>query len=143
MWLTLAGIAGYLLSWAGAELRGLCYQTLGKYFTFRLAVQEDQPLITSGPYAYLRHPGYLGAFLQGFGMELSLILANPISLCYGRNLFKYSKEVEIILLILGFFPGIVAMLRRMTEEEMMMKAKIGKEYTDWERRTWRLIPFIY
>ncbi|KZT50678.1 hypothetical protein CALCODRAFT_444246 [Calocera cornea HHB12733] len=143
MWLTLCGVAGSLLAWAGSELRLQCYAALGEYFTFRLAIQDKQPLITTGPYTYLRHPSYLGALMAGIGMELSMILCNPISLCYGRKLFKYSQEVETGFLILMSVAPIAALVRRMGNEEKMLKAKYGKEYTEWERRTWRMVPFVY
>ncbi|KZP00790.1 hypothetical protein CALVIDRAFT_594968 [Calocera viscosa TUFC12733] len=143
LWLTLCGITGSLLGWAGTELRVWCYAALGEYFTFRLAVQDKQPLITTGPYTYLRHPSYLGGLLQGLGMELSMILCNPISLCYGRNLFKYSEQLETAFLILMFVAPVAALVRRIGGEERMLKAKFGKEYTEWESRTWRLIPFVY
>ncbi|EJU01001.1 hypothetical protein DACRYDRAFT_53723 [Dacryopinax primogenitus] len=143
VWFILAGIFGTVLGLIGSEMRGWCYRTLGEYFTFRLAVQEKQPLIRTGPYRYLRHPAYFAACIQYVSMYFTLILCNPISMCWGRDLVSYTRQLEAGLMLLFFFAPLMAFVKRVNAEEKMMKAKYGKEYTEWERKTWRLIPFIY
>ena len=53
-------ILGSFLLYAGTILRVFCYHTLGRHFTFELAFKKDHKLITNGPYAFVRHPSYLG-----------------------------------------------------------------------------------
>ncbi|EJU01003.1 hypothetical protein DACRYDRAFT_22828 [Dacryopinax primogenitus] len=143
MWMILAGIFGSLLGWVGTELRAWCYKALGQYFTFHLAVQENQTLITTGPYTYLRHPAYLGGCLQYLSMLLTLILCNPISMCWGRHLLKYGPQIEAGFMLFFFVAPWTAYFKRVDAEEKMLKAKFGKEYIEWEKRTWRLIPYVY
>ena len=49
-------IAGALSAFAGGALRAWCYQTLGRLFTFEISIMDKHSLVTSGPYAFVRHP---------------------------------------------------------------------------------------
>jgi len=40
--------------------------------TVRIQVDRGQAVIDTGPYAFVRHPGYFGAIFTAFGMALSL-----------------------------------------------------------------------
>jgi methyltransferase len=42
-----------------AAARGWVIAALGEYWTTRIIVTPEEPLVTSGPYRYLRHPNYL------------------------------------------------------------------------------------
>ena len=42
-----------------AAARGWVIAALGEYWTTRIIVTPDEPLVESGPYRYLRHPNYL------------------------------------------------------------------------------------
>jgi protein-S-isoprenylcysteine O-methyltransferase Ste14 len=63
---------GSLLCILGALLRLWSYRTLGRFFTFQLSIREDHRLVTHGPYAYVRHPGYSAIILVFFGGALVL-----------------------------------------------------------------------
>ena len=51
-------LAGTLLAAAGGLVRAACYRALGPCFTFELAIRAGHRLVTRGPYARVRHPGY-------------------------------------------------------------------------------------
>ena len=114
-----AGIALFAVgvginAWAMATLRGL--------YTVRLSVQEGHRLVTAGPYRIVRHPGYFGFLLILPGMGLAL----------GS------------LAILAFVVPIVAWLVvRIRTEEAMLVTEFGEAYRSYQRRTKRLIPFLY
>ena len=55
--------AGIVVLAGGLVLRGWSIMTLGDYFTGRVMVSADQPVITAGPYRVLRHPSYTGFLL--------------------------------------------------------------------------------
>ena len=66
-WLTALWVFGYNQPVNGAALasyivlqalRGWVMATLGPRWTTRIIVLPDAPLVTSGPYRYLRHPNY-------------------------------------------------------------------------------------
>jgi protein-S-isoprenylcysteine O-methyltransferase Ste14 len=64
----------------GGSLRVLCFRTLGRFFTFDLAVQTGQKVIQSGPYAYVRHPSYSAMLLHQAGFSFSLVYSPLIPL---------------------------------------------------------------
>ena len=63
-------LAGAVLSVAGALIRLATYKEMGKLFTFHLTLRESHKLITSGPYAYVRHPSYTGFWVLLTGTSL-------------------------------------------------------------------------
>lgn len=55
---------------AGFAMRRWSEMTLGRYFTFTVMTSADQPVITNGPYRFVRHPGYSGVLLVVLGAGL-------------------------------------------------------------------------
>ncbi|MBI2938019.1 MAG: isoprenylcysteine carboxylmethyltransferase family protein [Thaumarchaeota archaeon] len=118
-----------LVSWAGLALFALgitvlaaAVRTLGELYTSYLGIQPEHRLVTSGPYRYVRHPGYLGELLSMFGIGFAL-----------------SSVVGLALAFLS----LLLVLKRIKQEEEMLTAKFGNEYRAYMGRTKRLIPFIY
>lgn len=60
--LALFGFAKALKIWA--------ISTLGVRWTFRVLILPGAPLITGGPYAFLRHPNYVAVLGEILGMAL-------------------------------------------------------------------------
>ena len=118
--LTVASIA---LMWTGIALRWWSFRTLGRYFTFQVMTSADQPVITTGPYRYLRHPSYTG---------ILLILAG-IGLGYGNLL---SLVALIVLPLLG-------VINRIRVEEAALSATLGDRYTSYATGRKRLVPFVW
>lgn len=83
----------------------------------------DQILIKSGPYKYIRHPGYSGLLLAFIGLSLSLQLFSAL----------------LIMIMLN----IVTVGLRIRFEEKLIEKTCGQEYCDYKRKTKRLIPFIF
>lgn len=107
----------------GIALRWYSAGTLGKYFTFDVAIQTGQTLVEVGPYRYILHPSYSGALLTllGFGLALGnwLGLAANLS-CMG---FAYAYRISV--------------------EEAALASALGESYKQYMRRTWRLVPFLF
>lgn len=61
-------IIGFLLVFAGALLRVACYTFLGSLHTYEVTLRPSHSLITSGPYAYARHPSYTAVGMSIFGV---------------------------------------------------------------------------
>jgi protein-S-isoprenylcysteine O-methyltransferase Ste14 len=92
------------------------------YAAATIQVAEDQRVISTGPYALVRHPMYAGALLLIIGMPLAL------GSWYG------------VLGILGFVP--VLIWRLSDEERFLVRNLPGyAEYTSKVR--WRLIPWLF
>ena len=96
---------------------------LGKQASGRLKIQEDHELITSGIYKYLRHPIYLGG------------LIGVIGFCFVFHGFI----IMFIVLALYF----ITFRNRMLYEEKILQEQFGEKYTDYMKKTKRIIPFIY
>lgn len=116
---TLVGIALTLL---GGVLRFWAMFTLGRYFTFDVAVRAGQPVVQSGPYRFVRHPAYSGTLLSLFGIGVAL-----------------ANWASIVAILAG---AILGLLYRVRVEEKALIESLGQPYVDYMRRTKRLIPFV-
>lgn len=61
-------LLGISLSVIGGYIRYRCYRELGSLFTFEMSIRADHRLVRSGPYAVVRHPGYLGVLCAVIGI---------------------------------------------------------------------------
>jgi protein-S-isoprenylcysteine O-methyltransferase Ste14 len=71
----LAPMLGLSLEAAGFALAGWARASLGRYWTGRVALTADQPLVRTGPYRYVRHPLYAGLLAAVLGQ--ALVLGRP------------------------------------------------------------------
>jgi len=67
-WWTWAGAALFA---AGQALRAWSMVHLGPRWSTRVVVLPQRPLVASGPYRFLRHPIYVGVFLELLGLPLA------------------------------------------------------------------------
>ncbi len=114
---------GILLMVAGVAFRWYAVSVLGKYFSFRLAIQPEQTVMQDGPYRYIRHPSYTGALITLFG--LGMVFTNWLSL--------------LSILVIGF----IGYNYRVFVEEKMLVTALGEPYREYMQRTKRFIPFVY
>lgn len=82
-WWTAVGLALFI---GGEVVRGWAMVALGGRWTTRVVVLPTAPLVSSGPYRFLRHPIYVGVtamlagFLLAFGLWGSLAVVLPMKL---------------------------------------------------------------
>ncbi len=69
-----AGLAVFVV---GKAIKYWAIASLGRRWTFRVLILRDVPLITSGPYAWLRHPNYVGIIGELVGV--ALLVCAPIT----------------------------------------------------------------
>lgn len=108
---------------AGLAIRSWGVFTLGKYFTWHISTQENQTVIKTGPYAFVRHPGYLGAFITYISTAI---------------FFNAWFSLILSLIILPF-----AFLRRIHYEEQELKSELGSAYENYCKKVKRFIPIIW
>ena len=84
--------------------------------------RDDHVLVTSGIYAFSRHPSYFGFFWWGLGTQL--VLANHV--CF----VAYSVVLWV------FFS------KRIRNEEKFLVQFFGDDYVRYKKRTRVLIPYI-
>ena len=66
---------GLVVEMAGFATAFWARATLGRYWTGRVALTDDQPLLRTGPYRYVRHPLYTGLLAAVLGQ--AVVLARP------------------------------------------------------------------
>ena len=111
------------LAWSGVVLRLIAAKVLGKYHVMTITTQDKQPVISSGPYRYIRHPSYLGSLMTITGVAIAL----------------NSMLGSIIMTVLAM----AAYLYRIKVEETYLEKNLGKTYKLYKKNTKRLIPFIW
>jgi len=108
---------------AGSILRRYCWRLLGASFTGDVRARPDQPIVTTGPYALVRHPSYTAGILMNTGIGLAL-----------------GSWASTAVLALAAF---AVYAYRITVEERTLLAVVGEPYREFIRTRRRLIPFIY
>ena len=106
----------------GLALRTWAVATLGRWFTWNVAVQPGQRLVTSGPYRFVRHPSYAGALLTF------------TAACLLLRSYRAAAFAAIAL------PA--AFLRRICHEERLLQTTFP-EYRQYAARTGALVPRIH
>ncbi|GAB7327570.1 hypothetical protein MBLNU13_g11427t1 [Cladosporium sp. NU13] len=108
----------------GQACRTLAMATAGTNFnhTPQRVKQDGHELVTSGIYAYSRHPSYFAFFWWAIGTQL--LVGNKICL------------VAFFATLWHFFN------RRIHAEERHLVEFFGKDYEDYRKRTITAIPFI-
>ena len=109
-------VAGYILAtWAMLENR---------FFSGVVRIQKERghEVVSSGPYAYVRHPGYTGSLVATVGMALAM-----------SSVWAFAA----VLLVL-----IVTVVRTALEDATLMEELPG--YAEFANRTrYRLMPHIW
>lgn len=106
-----AVIATALLVWAR--------WVLGTMWASVPLVQRGHRLVTSGPYAYVRHPIYTGLLGLAFGAMLT---------------FGFGVYVLVMAVVIPF------VLRRVRVEDRMMSTTFGDDYTGYRATVPALFP---
>ncbi len=119
-WVTLVGYAALIAGFMGTTWA----QSVNRHFeaTVRIQTDRDHKVIDTGPYAFIRHPGYAFGLLMAVGCALSL-----------------GSYVALIPV------GLAAVLlagRTLGEEAVLIEGLPG--YSEYRTRVkWRWLPFIW
>ena len=143
-------LLGLALVAAGTLLRVTCYRSLGPFFTFDLALLPKHKLITSGPYAIVRHPAYSGSLLVCAGLGLADLspggwVAECISSNAGSQGFSHAFSGSTVYPWIGFAVWyawwLVVGVRRARMEDAALHEAFGKEWEDYSRSVrWWFFP---
>ena len=113
---------GVVLFTAGGALRIWSVFVLGQRFSGLVAIQSGHTLVTNGVCGIVRHPSYLGLFINSLRWSLA-----------------FRSGVGLILTLL-FVPPLIC---RINAEEDLLRAHFGYEHIAYSSHTWRLVPGIY
>jgi len=98
------------------------HKDLGRNWSASLEIREGHTIVDWGVYKHIRHPMYAAIWL--WVIVQALILPNWVA--------GFSGLITFGLLY----------FMRIGKEEAMMLEQFGKAYTDYKKRTKRIIPFI-
>lgn len=141
--ITFLFVFGTALAITGGLIRWWCYRTLGRFFTFQLSVREGQHIITTGPYAVIRHPAYTAGLAEIIGL---LILHGSTN-----SWLRYSGALDIPglkVIVLAWLAEItllmISVVFRVSHEDEVLKSAFRDEWEAWaEGVRYRLIPGVY
>jgi protein-S-isoprenylcysteine O-methyltransferase Ste14 len=114
------GVAGIVLCALGIGLAILGRASLGGSWTMPTAHEESRELVTSGPYAYVRHPVYSGLLLAMLGSAIA-------------------QSVLWLLPLAAYGPQFIRSARH---EERLLLERFPRDYPSYMRRTKMLLPFL-
>jgi len=119
---------GYLPFWLGAAVTvaSLLFavwarEHLGRNWSSSVTIKQGHELITTGPYAVVRHPIYTG-ILSGF-------LGMAIAIAQVRGFIVFVLIVFVLWL-------------KLRMEEEWMRSQFGETYATYARRTSALVPYL-
>lgn len=118
---TAIGWLGAILVVAGIALAIWARYYLGRNWSSHPTHKEHHDLVTGGPYTWIRHPIYTG-------MLLALIGCMVVGSLFGFVMFA-------ILL--------VVFLVRVDKEERIMLSLFPDQYPAYQKRTKRLVPWVW
>ena len=114
--------------WSGGAITatGLLFslwarRRLGRNWSQAVTIKEDHELVTSGPYALVRHPIYSGLLLAFVGTALAL------------GEWRGLLAVGLVFCVL---------LRKLRLEEKWMRRLFGASYETYSRRVAALVPYV-
>jgi protein-S-isoprenylcysteine O-methyltransferase Ste14 len=119
---------GYWSFWLGAAITvaGLLFavwarEHLGRNWSRSVTIKQDHELITTGPYAVVRHPIYTGILAGFLGMAIAI---------------SQVRGVIVLALILIVF------WIKFRMEEQWMRSQFGETYATYARKTSALVPYL-
>lgn len=116
---SISGPLGLGVEMAGVGLRVWAMRELHGHYARTLRVVDEQAVVRTGPYRYVRHPGYLGALLICVGAALG-----------ARNV----TAVALTAVAVG-----TAYEHRMDAEDALLRQDLAG-YADYAATTHRLVP---
>jgi len=94
---------------------------LGRNWSRSVTIKQDHELITTGPYAVVRHPIYTGILTGLLGTAIAL------------------SQVRGLIVLALFFAAFWIKLRM---EERWMRSQFGATYAAYAQRTAALVPYL-
>jgi len=115
------GVMGVILCAAGIAFAIWARRHIGRNWGMPMSLQEDHELVTTGPYARVRHPIYSGMLLAMVGSMLA----------------EGAGWLPPFLIFFVYF-----IYSAKTEEKLMVQ-QFPNEYPAYKERTKMLIPFVW
>lgn len=140
-----ATVVSLAILYIGIYVRLQAYTQLGANFTYRIAKPDE--LVTSGFYAYVRHPSYTGLLTVLVAYYSLFVQQRGLVSCWAPLIDERlvtDKRHAYLVPFVGFGCAIsMFMVRRVAEEEAMMEREFGDKWRQYKARTKKFVPFVY
>src|ERR1700688_2201086 len=97
-------------------------EPLGSTWSRSVTIKQGHELITTGPYAVVRHPIYTGILTGFLGMAIAI------------------SQVRGFIVVVLFFLAFWIKLRM---EEQWMRSQFGEAYATYAHQTAALVPYLF
>ncbi|KAF9815215.1 hypothetical protein IEO21_04732 [Rhodonia placenta] len=136
-------LIGCSVATLGGFIRYKCYREFGRLFKYEVTIQQNHRLITTGPYAYVRHPGYASLIASCVGMGICLVSPGAwLKECGVLN--TLAGKIAVWLYVGYTVWGAVSAVARTSLEDRLMKEQFGEDWNKWAQRVpYRLIPYVF
>lgn len=115
---------GLLFLIGGSIMRLWAIKQAGTSFVPHVKVDSKLKLVSNGPYAYMRHPSYLGTVCSYLGIAMI-----------------FNSVIGSLALVVLVIP---ALLLRIAKEEQLLSNRFGDGWRKYQSQTpWRLIPRVW
>ncbi|KZT21800.1 hypothetical protein NEOLEDRAFT_1181470 [Neolentinus lepideus HHB14362 ss-1] len=136
-------LVGAAMASLGGYIRHRCYVTLGRFFTYELAIRKEHSLVTEGPYSIVRHPGYTGLLMAFVGFHICAF--GPGSFLRQSGILDTDTGKAIAgaaALHASFF--IPFFLRRTILEDDALRREFKEQWDRWAQKVpYRLLPGVF
>ncbi|KAG1886271.1 hypothetical protein F4604DRAFT_1646901 [Suillus subluteus] len=141
--ITFPFILGTVLAITGGLVRWWCYRTLGRFFTFQLSVRKGHHIVTTGPYAVIRHPSYTAGIIHLIG--ILILHGSPTSwLRHSGILDVPGLKLVVVAWLAQITVLMINIVCRVSQEDEALKSAFGDEWERWAKvGRYRLVPGVY
>jgi protein-S-isoprenylcysteine O-methyltransferase Ste14 len=115
-------IIGILMT-LGIALFVSASRTMGQNWSLVARTRSDHQLVTGGPFAYVRHPIYVGLFL--FMVALSIAFGHSERLLFAVPIYAFGTWFRIV------------------REERLLRDMFGADYDSYAGRVKRFVPGVF
>ena len=116
------GILGDVIALLGLVVCILARRELAGNWSMQLDLKKDHELITTGPYAFVRHPIYTGFVLLFLGTAITV--------------GTIGGWIGLVILLVGCWI-------RIQNEEKFVMVTFGEKYRNYKKHVKALIPYIW
>ncbi|OCB88691.1 hypothetical protein A7U60_g4165 [Sanghuangporus baumii] len=155
----LMGASLVILGW---RLRKACFDALGKQFTLTHKMYQKHSLVTTGPYSFVRHPGYIGILFVRIGGLCVLLSHGSWARSVGavpwpfRRILEHSFPgsadslvVQVGRAAIGLYAVHAALeliglfCVRAPHEDAMLRERFGSEWETYKGKVpWMFVPYV-
>ena len=133
-------VSSTLITSLASLLRLSSFNSLGHHFTYQLAILPSHKLVTTGPYAYIRHPSYIAFPFIVSGCALGFTSQGAVL----REGIGSSTDTVVLSVLFGLLYVGWRFVKRAEVEDRVLKEEFGKEWEEWASVVkYRFIPGLY